>query len=105
MSITSSYGFRSAQAAYENTNPYDNDCTCEGEGFVCDDCGHIADTPGTCPDTEENHPDDATQLRAIEADEVPDYFPNANCRQHGWCTGCTRRNCEDCGGDDHDDRD
>ena len=96
MSITDSYGFRSAEAAYENANPFDGDCTCEGEGFVCDDCGHVADTAGPCPDTEENHPDDATELRAITTDEVPEYFTSQKCPRHGWCTGCSSRQCADC---------
>lgn len=103
MSIESSYGFRSAQAAWENANPYDDDCTCEGEGFICDECGHIAGEQTSCPDQAENHPDEYVTLRPLDADEIPEHFPNQGCPRHGWCPGCTRRNCEDCGGDDYDD--
>lgn len=96
MSIEQSYGFRSAQAAWENANPYDGECTCEGDGYVCDECGHIQDCGGTCPQVDCSN----DFLRTMTAEEIAEHFPNSNCPTHGFCTGCTRRWCEDCGGEE-----
>jgi hypothetical protein len=97
MSIETSFGFRSAQAAWENANPYDGECTCEGEGYICDECGEVSDSK-TCP----QRPEDCASgvMREMTPEEVAEYTPSANCPQHGYCTGCYRRSCEDCGGEE-----
>jgi len=92
MSIETSYGFRSAQAAYENANPFDGECTCEGDAFICDDCGEASDQSGQCPSL------CPSRLRPMNMDEIADHFPSQTCPRHGWCTGCTSRQCEDCNG-------
>lgn len=88
MSIETSYGFRSAQAAWENANPYDDECTCEGEGLMCDECGQACDCtePECC----------GFPMRELTQDEIAEHFPSQKCPQHGWCTGCYSPKCEDC---------
>jgi hypothetical protein len=88
-------GFASAQRAYENKNPYDDECTCEDEGYyTCDDCGHNDDAEGVCPNDE----CPAFDLRPMTSEEIAEHFPSQACPVHGWCGGCSSRHCEDCNG-------
>ena len=83
MTIENSYGFRSAQAAWENANPFDSDCTCEAEGFMCDECGQIDDVKQTCPELDCHNMD---VMRAMTHEEATEYFPADNCPQHSTYT-------------------
>lgn len=88
-------GFESAQRAYENATPFDNDCACEESGwYICDDCGHNNDAAGTCPEQE----CPTMNLRPMTPEEIAEYYPSQRCPRHGWCGGCSSRNCEDCNG-------
>jgi len=101
MSIETSYGFRSAQAAYENATPYDSDCDCDPL-YVCQRCDEYSETEGPCKECEDKDydPEAGPGYCARVDREDCDFNAKASCPRHGWCTGCTRRNCEDCGGDD-----
>lgn len=56
MNIENSYGFRSAQAAWENANPFDSECTCaEDVLFVCDECGQHGYTDEDAADDAREH--------------------------------------------------
>jgi hypothetical protein len=83
MSIENSYGFRSAQAAWENANPFDGECTCEGELFMCDECGQIVSARQACPELDCPNID---FMRAMTPDEITEYAPNVNCPQHSTYT-------------------
>lgn len=78
MSIETSYGFRSAQAAWENANPFDSDCTClEGELYACEECGDSEPSKGEC------------LTCGIDREEVSDDtrredYPDGSCPQHGY---------------------
>jgi rubrerythrin len=95
VSIETSYGFRSAQAAYDNATPYDDECTCtEAEWFICEDCGEEnpdASNPGDCPLC-----DGFTRLMTDE--ETVENHAKLGCPAHGGCGGCSSRYCEDCNG-------
>lgn len=90
MTIETSYGFRSAQAAWENATPYDGECICPPL-FHCPECEEVLAEGETCDEkcevpVEEIPREDAT----VGAEQ--------SCPQHGWCGGCSSRNCEDCNG-------
>lgn len=88
-------GFASAERAWDNANPYDDDCTCEGEAYMCDECGHTDGKKGLCPEPDCSNGD---IMRPMTTEEVSEHFPSQTCPQHGWCTGCASSNCEDCNG-------
>ena len=107
MSIETSYGFRSAQAAWENATPYDSDCDCDPL-FQCTRCEEYADEVGPCKECKDEDYEPQEGIGFCTQVEREDSTHNAksSCPQHGYCTGCTSRNCEDCGGDyepDYDD--
>lgn len=94
MSIETSYGFLTAQAAYENATPYDGECACEESGWwTCDDCGHTQDAGGICPEPEHAPP---AELRTMTREEIAESYPSQRCPEHGWCGGCSSRYCEEC---------
>lgn len=78
-------GFASAQRAWENMEPsYAPECECP-TALACAECG--ADRPDGTPCTE---PDcDGAELEPVT-------LSVASCPEHGWCTGCYDRRCEDC---------
>ena len=79
MSIEQSYGFRSAQAAWENANPYDNDCTCiEAEWFICNECGEEDPDALWVRDCRECD----GEVRLMTDDETIDLHPKLNCPRH-----------------------
>jgi hypothetical protein len=78
MSIESSYGFRSAQAAWENANPYDSDCTClEDDLFICEECGEDANKEMDCTVCEGT-------IRKVSDDARREDYPRTDCPQHGY---------------------
>ena len=82
MNIENSYGFRSAQAAWENANPFDSECTCaEDVLFVCDECGQISSARQPCPEMDCSNTD---FMRAMTPHEVTEYYPADDCPQHGY---------------------
>jgi hypothetical protein len=88
-------GFASAQRAYENMEPPDDECTCDEDGWwTCDDCGLNKTDMGTCPDPDCSGRD----LRPLTSEEIAEYYPAPNCPAHGWCGGCSSRYCEECTG-------
>ena len=89
-------GFASAERAWENANPYDDECTCEAEAYTCDECGHTDGKKGLCPESDCDST--AEFMRTMTTEEVAEHFPSQKCPKHGWCTGCASRNCEDCNG-------
>lgn len=99
MTIETSYGFRSAQAAYENATPYDGECECP-QLFKCNRCDELSTEGGTCKDAQcvADNVDEYGEPSVMEPiereDEVFEALPG--CRQHGGCTGCDRRSCADC---------
>jgi hypothetical protein len=83
--ITSSYGFRSAQSAYENASPYDNECDCQPL-FVCD-CGDFSLSAGTCTECNE-------AFAEVDRDESTEgILTEASCNLHNH--NCTSRDCCD----------
>lgn len=96
VSIETSYGFRSAQAAYDNATPFDGECNCEAEAFICDECGETSHTSKACPLPATDCA--AGVMRAMTTEEVAEHFPSQRCPVHGWCGGCSSRYCEDCNG-------
>lgn len=108
-------GFASAQRAWENMEPKDSGCDCpplykcqrcDGvttepyEGNQCDDEACRADAAGDASEGLDHFP---AIVEAIDREDN-DHDAVSSCPQHGFCTGCTSRNCEDCGGDDWEDR-
>jgi hypothetical protein len=106
MSIETSYGFRSAQAAWENANPYDSDCACDPL-FQCMRCEELGTEGGECHECSEDWSEGENFPVFVEIDREDNEFnSSSSCRQHGGCGGCYSRHCEDCGGDyepDYDD--
>lgn len=101
MSIETSYGFRSAQAAYENATPFDSDCACDPL-YVCQRCESYAETEGPCKECEDDAYDEADgpgHCAQVDREDCT-FNANSNCPRHGFCTGCTRSTCEDCGGEE-----
>jgi hypothetical protein len=104
-------GFASAQRAYENMEPAAG-CDCP-QLFQCQFCDEVTSEPvngDQCPDKQcqednrENHGKVSLVVPIDREDSQID--AESGCSLHGWCTGCTSRNCEDCGGDyepDYDD--
>ena len=86
--------FASAERAWENANPYDGECDCEGEGFMCDECGSISDTAQPCPELDCYNID---AMREMTREELAEHFPSRSCPAHGWCSGCLSPRCPDCG--------
>lgn len=98
MSIEQSYGFRSAQRAYDNATPFDGECTCE-ELFTCPECGEELAEGAACKERDcEGAVAEPTDRDGMTPGNDP------KCPDHGYCTGCTSRHCEDCGGDYDEDR-
>lgn len=98
-------GYASAQRQWENMEPsYAAECECPSR-FECEECGDdkftAEDVGKTCPDPQCGDPAEGRIAKIVE---VPHGLEAQGCPEHGWCPGCTRRNCEDCGGDDWDDR-
>jgi hypothetical protein len=90
-------GFASAQRQWENMEPsYANECECDSR-YECEECGEddytAADVGRVCPDPQCGDVD-----RVARIVEVEHGTPVANCAEHGWCTGCYSRKCEDCNG-------
>lgn len=83
-------GFDRAQRAWENMEPrYAPECVCEPR-YECDTCGE--------DDYSETNVGD--ECSDVECDgaviEVPNGTAVQGCAEHGWCTGCYDRRCEDC---------
>lgn len=105
MTIESSYGFRSAQSAFENASPYDDECECP-QLFQCQRCDEVTSTPGplgSCPDKAcifDAAGDEDAPLPQVVPIDREDSTEGAlqSCPRHGWCGGCSSRNCEDCNG-------
>lgn len=93
-------GFTRAQAAWENANPYDSDCTCSDDDlYICEGCGEQSDKPAICPEGCTNDTEMfPLSMREATAEEKAELNPAQGCPAHGWCAGCTSRHCEDCGG-------
>lgn len=98
MSIETSYGFRSAQAAWENANPYDNECTCE-DLYRCPNCEATGLASVICKDCTPDIPVLAGvptfELELVDREDSQEEASQA-CPQHGWCGGCYSPKCEDC---------
>jgi hypothetical protein len=72
--ISDTHAYRRVEAAYENQNPYDDDCTCDtDEHRICDDCGQF-EGDGECG---------VCALRLATWDEVVELRPDRNCPCHG----------------------
>ena len=92
MTIETSYGFRSAQNAYENASPYDDECQCP-QLYTCTVCEETLVEGDECETPEcANAP-----LEPIDREDSTEGAVQ-NCPRHGWCGGCSSRNCEDCNG-------
>lgn len=92
-------GFASAERAWENMEPaYAADCTCESR-FECEECGDdkftAEDVGKQCPDSQCGDPEDGRVARIVEVEHGTII---SSCREHGGCTGCYSRWCEDCNG-------
>ena len=62
-------------------------CACAREELeVCAQCGMPAGE-GECED-------EVCQMIPANDDEKVDLRPVKNCRQHGWCDGCSSPSCE-----------
>lgn len=90
-------GFARAQRAWENREPdWADECICEPR-YECPDCGadHFtaADVGTDCPDPECSDGGPVAKIATVEHGT-----PVSGCREHGWCGGCTSRNCDDCNG-------
>lgn len=72
-------GFASAQRAWENKNPHDNECRClEDDLFICPDCGHCDETTEMdCPEC------DGVIVKASDETRIEEY-PSSSCPLHGW---------------------
>jgi hypothetical protein len=84
-------GYASAQRAWENMEPaYAEDCTCDSR-FECEECG---DDAFTAADLGKEH----VECVGARIVEVEHGLTVASCREHGGCTGCFSKWCEDCNG-------
>jgi len=89
-------GFASAQRAWENMEPaYATECICEPR-YECPDCGDDAYTAADVDTPCKWENCDGRGVTKIV--EVEHGTPISGCREHGWCTGCSSRWCEDCNG-------
>lgn len=108
MSIEQSYGFKSAQRAYENATPFDSDCACDPL-YLCERCEEYSMEEGACSNCKDADYDEEFHGLGIckQIDREDNEFgSSSSCRQHGGCGGCHSRWCEDCGGEyepDYDD--
>lgn len=101
-------GFASAQRQYENMEPAAG-CDCP-QLFQCQRCDEVTSEPGPlgqCPDQrcimDAAGDEDAPLPQVVPIDREDSQIDAlSGCSIHGWCTGCTSRNCEDCGGDYED---
>jgi hypothetical protein len=94
--VNSIPGFASAQRQWENMEPdWADECICEPR-YECPDCGsdHYKESDLDTPCTWE-HCDGRGVTKIVTVEHGT---PVAGCREHGWCTGCSSRNCEDCNG-------
>lgn len=101
MSIETSYGFRSAQAAYEHATPFDTDCDCDPL-YVCQRCGEYAEQEGPCKECAHvayEPTEDPGYCAQVDREDCT-FNATSSCPRHGFCTGCTSRHCEDCGGEE-----
>lgn len=89
-------GFASAERAWENMEPaYDDGCLCDPR-YECESC-EWDDYTESDLGTACTYPDcDGDGVAKIV--EVEYGTPTSGCREHGWCGGCSSRNCEDCNG-------
>lgn len=93
MNIESSYGFRSAQNAWENASPYDDECPCP-QLYMCPECGETLVEGDDCTETAVCV---GAPLKKIDREDSTEGAMQ-NCPSHGWCGGCSSRNCDDCNG-------
>jgi hypothetical protein len=78
MSIENSPGFRSAQAAWENANPFDGDCTClDDDLFICAECGEDAKKEMDCTVC-------GGFIRQVSGDALIEEYPATDCPVHGY---------------------
>lgn len=90
MSLENSYGFRSAQSAFENFNPYDTDCDCEPL-FRCEECETYTNEAGTCTECKDDD-GQPLKLEELERDESTEGILTANgCDHHNHI--CETRDC------------
>lgn len=91
-SLENSYGFRSAQAAYENASPYGNECDCPPL-FRCENCETYANEGGTC--TECSEPGEPVSVfEELDRDESTEgILTDSRCNLHNH--NCTSRDCCD----------
>jgi hypothetical protein len=92
MSITSSYGFRSAQTAWENASPYGDECDCPPL-FRCENCETYANEAGTCTEcTEQGEPE--IVFEELDRDESTEgILTDSRCNLHNHV--CRSRDCCD----------
>jgi len=93
-------GFASAQRAWENMEPaYASDCDCPPM-FLCERCDEYSLEAGACKNCKDEDFDaeDGPGVCVPVDREDSTFEANQNCAQHGWCGGCSSRNCEDCNG-------
>lgn len=92
MSIENSYGFRSAQAAYENASPYDNDCDCPPL-FRCENCETYSNVSMVCDECSEPG-EPVIRFEELDRDESTEGILTASsCNLHNH--NCTSRYCCD----------
>lgn len=90
MSLENSYGFRSAQSAYENASPYDNECDCP-ELFRCENCELYSTEAGTCTECTDAS-DELTVFEPLDRDESTEgILTESSCNLHNH--NCTSRDC------------
>lgn len=96
-------------AGVTDAHPHFNYSECEcPQLFQCQRCDELTIEPSEdrqCADSAcraEAAEEEGTVYPAIVKPidrEDNDFEALSGCSQHGWCTGCSRRSCEDCGGD------
>ena len=90
--ITNSYGFRSAQAAYEAATPNGDECDCP-ELFECGNCGEFSTEAKVCTDCTEGS-DEEWMFEAVERTEANEgELTDSRCNIHNH--NCTSRDCCD----------
>jgi hypothetical protein len=98
--IQDSYGFKSAQSAYENASPYGNECDCETL-YRCDACGEYSLESGTCKQADcvyaikvdGNDPEDFRMVEVDRDDWTEGILTNRRCTLHNHM--CDSRYCCD----------
>lgn len=90
--IANSYGFRSAQAAFENASPYCGECDCV-ELFECGNCGEFATESKVCTEcTEDGEPN--IMFESVERTERTEgILTESGCDIHNHV--CRSRDCCD----------